>query len=247
MEQGLPTSPNLGSLDKLTGKAIFFELGSAGGVDLGDIQMHKLDFGVERDKGQWAIDGNVVLAYDDVISVSPVFSIDGKQFHTPMNPLLLMGTRNTDVVQSAASGATFVFTARLGQSFDIGARNVTLTSVTVAAAGRVRDTDFFFEEKTGIIRLPVVAAGIADGVTVTVTFDKPAITRESITAFNKLNREGTLKVFEMDNRSPVPKAEWALPGTMSVESGSDGERAKERKWSVRFAVNGQPTVLRRAA
>lgn len=245
MEQGTLTTPNIASLNKITGKAIFFETGVSGGIDFGDIMAHKLDYGIEREKDQWAIDGAVVLAAEDAISVAAVFSIEGKQFHTQMNPLLLLGTANADVVQSSATGATTAITAKLGKTFDIGARNITNVVVTVSAATKVADVDYFLEANKGIIRFPNVAAGIAAEAAVVVTYDKPAITRESITAFTKLNRQGSLKIFEMDALSAIPRAEWTLPGTLSADNGGEGDRAKAQKWTVRFAVNGQPTVLRR--
>lgn len=247
MEQGTLTAPNIASLDRLTGKAIFFPAGQAGGIDLGDIDMMKLDYAPKRETVDFHINGNVVLGVEETISVSPVFSIDGKQFHSAIMPLVLMGTRNSDVSQTSATGATLTIVAKLGQAFDIGARNVTNMVVTNAGATitYIADVDYFFDPYTGIIRFPSAAAGIADGASVLLTFNKPAIVRDSYTAFTNENLQGTLKVFGMDNRSGIPKSEWTLPGNFTVDKGGDNDPAKHKQWSVRFAVIGQPTVLRR--
>ncbi len=247
MEQGTLTAPNIASLDRLTGKAIFFPTGSAGGTDLGDIDMFKLDYGAKREQINFHIDGNVSLALEETISVAPVFSIEGKQFHTSIMSLILMGTRGTDTSQVSATAATLTITAKVGQTFDIGARNISNVAVTVAGAPKVADVDYFLEANKGLIRFPNVAAGIADGASVLITFDKPAITRENYTAFNNQNIQGTLKVFGMDNRSPIPKSEWTLPGNFTVDKGGDNDPAKHKQWSIRYAVIGQPTLLRRAS
>lgn len=247
MEQGTLTTPNLASFDRLTGKAIFFATGSAGGVDLGDILMEKFDYNPKRETVDAHIDGNVIQILEETIATNPVFTIDGQQFHSAIMPLILMGTRNADVTQASGTASTAAITAKLGQTFDIGARNITNVIVTVSAATKVADVDYFLEANKGLIRFPGTAAGIADGASVTVTFDKPAITRDSYTAFNNQNLQGILKLFEMDNRSPIPKYEYSINGTFTVDKGGDTDPAKHKQWSIRFALNGQPTVLRRAA
>jgi hypothetical protein len=247
MEQGTLTTPNIASLDRITGKAVFTKTGDAFGVDLGDILMHRLDYGPKREETSFHIRGNTVLAVEETTSVSPVFSIDGQQFTSQNMPLMLLGTRNADVTQSSGTAATASITAKLGKTFDLGARNITNVVVTVAAAAKAADVDYFLDAAAGLIRFPEVAAGIADAAAVTVTFDKPAITRDSYTAFNNLNLQGKLQLFEFDNRSLIPKNEWLFDGTMTAEKGGDADPLKHRQWSLRFAVNGQPTCLRRQA
>jgi hypothetical protein len=239
----------LASLERTTGKFVLFPTGQTGGIDLGIIDMSKVDYGTQREKTMLPIEGEVVMAEEEVISVSPVITLDGRQFHSPIKPLLLMGTRNADVVQSSATGATAIIIAKLGQTFDIGKRNVTAFVLTPTAGGAayVEGVDYFLEANKGLVRFPVVAAGIADSVSVTGTFNVPALTRESYTAFNKLNLTGTAKYYEVDNKSSTVRNEWAIPGTFSMDAGGDADPAKKKKWTAKFSVNGQPTVLSRAA
>lgn len=247
MEQGTLANPNINSVDRLTGKAVFIPDGQVGGYDLGSIKLHKLDLSPERESSSFAIDGNNVQSIEEITQVKPVFTLEGNQFHTAILALVWLGTRNAAATQSSGTAATFAFTAKLGQTFDIGARNITNVVVTVSAAAKTADTDFFLEANKGLIRIPEVAAGIAADASVVVTFDKPAITRDSITALNALNRNGMLKLFEMDSKSNIPKTEISMVGILSGEGPGDTDSAKEKKWSLRFAVSGQFTVLRRQA
>ncbi len=248
MEQGTNSQPNLATFNRLTGKAVWFKTGALGGVDLGNIDMYGMDEGIAREKIMLAIDGNVVLGLEEAVSVSPVWTIKGKQYHSSVIPLILMGTRNADVVQTASGSVTLTIPGiTLGLTYDIGARNITVASVTVGGAAKTADVDYYLEANKGLIRFPNSAAGIVDGATVVITYSKPAITRETYTAFNNLNETGTLRLFEMDNKSQIPLSEMSLPGTISRDKGSDGDPTKHNQWALRLALNGQPTALRRAA
>lgn len=248
IEQGTPTAPNVNALERKTWKAILYLTGETGGRDLGIIQTGKMNYGGGRDTVKFPIDGNVSLAVSERVDVEPILDITGSQFHSTIKELLLLGTKNTDAVQSSGSAQVANITAKLGRTFDIGARKVTLTTVQVSSVSKTRDVDFFFEENKGLIRFPQVAAGIADGASVVVTFDKPALTRESYTAFNRLNPAGTLVLYEMDARdSTVPRDEWSLPGTFSIDDAGDADPSKSRMWKGKWAIIGQPTVLGRAA
>jgi hypothetical protein len=149
--------------------------------------------------------------------------------------------------KARAPGATFTFTAVLGRTFDIGKRNITISTVKVGATTYVDGVDYFSEQNKGIIRLPVVAVGITAGATVVVTYNAPALTRESYTAFNNLNQTGVLQLFEMDNKSPIPMAEWNITGNLTADTAGDVDATKHKQWTMKFSVDGQPTCLRRAA
>ena len=111
--------------------------------------------------------------------------------------------------------------------------------------GFVRSSRSIAEAKDGLIRFPETAAGIADGVTLHLTFNKPALTRQSFTAFNKLNNTGNLLLFEKDNVDPVAVNEWNFNGTLYTKTMGDVDPLKNKTWSMDFSVNGQPTLLTR--
>lgn len=246
MEQGTLTTPNRSSFDRLTGKAQFVEDGLAYGVDLGLIDMTAAEYGVEREKVMAAIAGNVVLAFEETVSVSPVWTLQGKQFHSQILPLLMLGTANADVVQSSGSGINVdISTPVAGGTYDLGYRNISALVVESDGDTLVSGVDYHADLAAGWIRIPLSGYSftLSDGIS--CTFTKPAITRESITAFNRLNRDGTLKLLEFDNKSAIVKNEWSFPGSLTVENPGDTDPTKSKQWSMRFSLNGQPTLLRR--
>lgn len=245
MEQGTASQPNPASLDRLTGKAVFFPAGSPGGTDLGDIEMHKLELGLSREKFRLPVTRSVLMDSEDVIAIAPVFSIEGRQFHTALLPLLLLGRRDSDFAQSAVTSLAVTFTARGDQVFDLNVLNVTGVVVSVGTATMFAGIDYFLEANRGLIRLPSEAAGISDGDIVTVRFNQPALVLESFTAFSDPDRPGVLKLWEMDSKSSTPKAVWSMPGNFTVDTMGDGDPAKHRKWKVRFALSDVAKVLRR--
>lgn len=246
MEQGTSLIPNRYSFNRVTAKASFTKTGDTGGIPLGVIDMTAMDEGASREKVMFPFNGNVVLGYDEVVSVAPIYTIKGKQMHDAILELVYMGTRNADVVQSAGSTQTFSFVAVRGRVFDIGARDVTLDFVKVGAATKVADVDYFFDAGNGQIRLPESPAGIADGNTVVVTFERPARTRISITAFNQLNQTGVLRLFEMDGFSALALSEASIAGSVSRDKGADGDPTKTNQWALKFSVTGAPTFTRRS-
>lgn len=247
MEQGTTQNPNLASLERTTGKIVFFPTGSAGGDNFGVIEMVKVALNPATDKVMFPIDGNVVLGTEENVSISPVLTIDGKQFTDAVNAYLQLGTQNADATQASATAATVTITAKLGKTFDIGARNITNVVVTVGGVTKVLNTDYFLDASEGLIRFPYIAAGIADGASVLVTFDKPLLTRKSVTGGNNLNITGTLLYFERDNKSSTVRAEWNIPGTLTPTNAGDGDPTKFKKWEMKFAVSGQWTKINRAA
>ncbi len=123
--------------------------------------------------------------------------------------------------------------------------------MTVSAATKVAEVDYFLDPIAGIIRFPTVAAGIADSASVVVTFDKPAITRKSFTGGTTPNFTGSLLYIEKDAKSNIPRAEWAFPSAIIApkdpgDSGS-ADSLKNKKWSMEAAISGQWTKLKRAA
>lgn len=244
MEQGTASQPNPASLDRLTGKAVFFPTGSAGGTDLGVIVMHKLDLGIEREKFRRPVSRSVLMDSEDVVAVAPVFALEGQQFHTAIIPLLLLGRRDPNFAQSAITARTVTLTARLDQVFELGAISLSNFSVKRLGVTMTAGVDYFLEPSRGLLRFPSAAAGIMEGDIVVVQFDALSLLYESYTAFDVLARDGTLKLWEMD-RSPIVKNGWIMPGTLTAETFGDGDPTKFRKWKLRFSLSGQAQVLRR--
>lgn len=245
MEQGTPSQPNLQSLDRLTGTAVFTPTGQSAGVDLGDIALHALSLGAVREKRRYPVSRDTLLETEETIAVAPTFSIEGQQYHTAVLPFILLGVRNADVPQNALYDQSRDFVAASGKVFDLGLLGLSNVSVKVGSTVMVPDRDYFAEPNKGLIRLPEspYGYGIQAGDTFTVFFDAAPLLFESYTALSQLDQAGTLKLWEMD--AVGVKNLWSVPGSMSADAFGDGDPLKHRRWKLRFSPTGFPAVLRR--
>jgi endonuclease YncB( thermonuclease family) len=246
---------SLKSFERLTGFALFNDdADSTGDIPLGNITALANDYSPKTVEIPRASRGVLTIARRDTFQVTPVYTIDGNQFHTPVIPLLLMGDRTTDLSQTSATGATYTFTAKAGRAYKLPHYNVTAIAVTVSAAAKTLGTDFFVDDPNipqsttsfnGVIILPVTAAGIADGATVTVTYNKPVLTMEVYNAFTKLNRVGTLTIFLEDEYGPPAKEIWSCRCSLTVKKGADAKPGDFRGWQLEASLFGNPTVSKR--
>src|SRR5262245_59091427 len=124
---------NLASFERLTGMFFFKETGAASFLPFGNILSIAVDTGAQEGDTLIFKRGHGVLARKDLYAVKPVLKVKTNQCATSVMALLMMGDRASDSVQASGSGSTFMFTAAKGQAYDIGARDVTITTVQVSA------------------------------------------------------------------------------------------------------------------
>lgn len=223
--------------ERLTGRGYFTPTGQAGAIDLGNVEMLKLDYSPKRKQHFKARRGKLVLDRDDAYGVEPKFTITGDEFTTPMLALLFLGTANADFVQSSGTGVSFSFTAKLGQSFHVGAfdiSNVVMTTPT----GKVAGSDFIVDGGPGRIYIPLQST-IADGAAVTVTFSKAALTFDSIDAFTQLNRLGTLQVIEEQEYTAAPKTIYDFSCSLSTDSSGETKADDYKKFTLIATLTSQ--------
>lgn len=233
------------ALERLTGRAFFTPQGALSAIDLGNIQMHKLDYGVKRKEHYKARRGGLVMDRDDAYGTMPKFTIEGDEFASPLLPLLFAGTANADATQTSGSASTVTFSSVKGQTFDLGAFGLTNASVTVPGSKVEGATaDYVIDRPLGKIYIPFTST-IADAASVTVTFDKPAATFDSINAFDTLNRLGTLQVIEEDSYSLVPKTIYNFACSLSVDSAGDTKPEDYKKFNLIAVITGTFTVKKR--
>ncbi len=245
MEQGTASQPNLASLDRLTGTAVFFPLATPlEGIHCGDIEMHALSFNPQREHFVKVAGRDILLGSDDTIAIAPVLSIEGRQFHSAILPLLLLGTRNANLLQSYVSAGALTLTARLGKTFNLGALNLRNVVVNYPGGIAIPDVDYFLEANKGLLRFPEFPPNIADGDSITVSYQAPALAWESYAPCTQLDLEGTLQLYEMDTAGV--KALWTMPGIITADSLGDGDPSKHRKWKLRYALTNLPALCRRA-
>lgn len=233
---------NPATYERLTGQFWLTLVGDVCAINLGNIEMVKTDYGMKEVEVYASARGISNLARRDFYQSKLHYTIDMNQFHTPVIPLLILGDQLADRVIGAATGSTFSFTAVLGRGIWIGVYGITtLTSVKVSTVTKTRDVDFFFDEFTGMIEIPVVAAGIAAGDTVVVTFSSPALTMEEYQGMTKFNRLAALVGHLEDEYGPPSK--WIMKASVSVSAKGGADAAdpnKFRKSQLDVAVLGKP-------
>src|SRR5581483_2011901 len=196
------------SFDRVSARAFFQPDGLAGMIDLGNIQAVKFAFNPKPYLEAHRSRGGVLWRRLKLDAIDPVVTIQGNTFPTPVLPLVYSGTQLDDYTQGGANPARFEFIAQAGCAFPIinnaglradGKRVYIAQNVTVkvGAATKTRDRDYFFDEQNGIISLPVAPAGIRDGDTVTVMFDRqtPELLQEAYQGLDQFDRVGWLLMF----------------------------------------------------
>src|SRR4051794_3924097 len=116
---------------RLSGRAYFTPAGDAGQIDLGNIQMHSLTFGVKRRLHLNSVRGIVAPDRVKTYYTEPKFTIDGDEFVTPLLPLIFLGSAKDQFTQNSATVQTKAFDVVVaGRAYDLGAFDVTNVSVT---------------------------------------------------------------------------------------------------------------------
>ena len=96
--------------------------------------------------------------------------------HTIDNIKLFMSGDTTTVSQSAGTAATATLTnVQVGETYYIGARNVTSVVVTEGSATRTLNTDYSLDADNGLITI-LAGGALIDDDDITVTYNKPAKT-----------------------------------------------------------------------
>ena len=245
MERGLIANPNRRSFFRFTTRAVAFPIvngvGTIHGTELGSILMVNSAYGLKMNTTTFATNGSLQEVKEPV-GWSPDWSIKGNQHHTRIRPLLLMGTKQADVVQSAAGAATQTLVAVvLGASYDTGWRGASLTSATNVGATTtyVPGVDYEFDPITGIFHA-IDGGAIAAGSNVVLTANVPALTREHYTVGDNLNQQVLLKCFGIRAGDTYLSEEWVFNGALYVENPGDWDPTKDREWNVKFSANGTP-------
>jgi hypothetical protein len=222
---------------QISGRAFFTPTGESGEIDFGNILMHKLEFGVKRKERLKARRGQLVQTHNKAYQANPEFTLEGDEFTTPMLPIIFGGTANADVVQSAGTASTFAFTATKGRWFFCGAFKITNASLTTPGSkveGVVgAPADYLIDRGLGRIYIPL-GSSIANGASCVMTFDKPAITRDSINAMDQLNRAGSLRVLEEDSYSTEPRIEYIFPCNVNTDSPGDSKPEDYGKFQLKM-------------
>jgi hypothetical protein len=245
------------SKERLSGRGYFTPTGATQGVDLGNVDMFKIEFGIKRKEHFSARRGVITLDRFDAYGSQAVWTITTDEFVSPILSYSWAGTANANFVQAAAPAATFNFTfatTMKGAVLDIGKVGLYTASLTTPAS-KVEgySADYVIDRGAGKIYFPLTTT-ITAGAGV-VTYSAPALTYDSVTALNVLNRPGSLEVHGEDDSGqgkdpsavdavPPSRYIWTLPSILSADDSGEYKVDDYRKITFKATATGAMTVKR---
>ena len=224
------------SKERLTGRA-YFNPGLVGGtgltsmpwLDLGNIQMMSLDYGIRRKEHFKARRGVLIADRFDAFSATPRWTITGDEFTSAILFLIFLGTDVGDVSQAHGNnGAGTAFNVHKGGIYDTGKFAIYNASVTTGTAG----TDWIIDAGPGKLYIPLTSS-FAEDASKTIVYSWPDITFDKILPpLSNLNRTGTMQLIEEDDSGPVgnpgfvsnvgsPKTIHDFSVSLSTDTGGD--------------------------
>src|SRR5713101_542583 len=106
--------------ERLSGRGYFIATGDTSYIDLGNVTMLEIDYGIKRKEHFAARRGVLNMDRYDAYASMGKWQVTVDEFVTPMLPFHWLGTVNANFVQSVGTAATFSFTSKKGKAFDIG-------------------------------------------------------------------------------------------------------------------------------
>jgi hypothetical protein len=244
--------------ERLSGRGYFTPTGATQGTDLGNIDMFKIDFNIKRKEHFGSRRGIQTLDRFDAFSSQALWTLTCDEFVSPLLSFAWAGTKNADIVQAAAPAATFNFTfatTMKGATLDIGKYGLYSASLTTPSSKVEGYTaDYVIDRAAGKIYFPATTT-ITAGAGV-VTYSAPAITYDSITALNILNRNGLLEIHGEDDsgQGKDPVAVDAVPPSryvfklpqciLSADESGEFKVDDYRKVTIKVTATSAMTVTR---
>jgi len=225
------------SKERLTGRAYFNasippQAFDGNWVDLGNIQMMSLDYGIKRKEHFKARRGQLISDRFDAYSATPRWSITGDEFTSSTLFLVFLGDgldANTTQTAGSYTGTQCTFNAHKGGVVDVGKFALYNWSI---GSGAVSGVDYIMDPGPGKVYIPVGNTGagnIPEGSPRSLVVSWPAITWNMVLPpLNTLNRTGTMQIIEEDDSAPTgaslvaaPKTVHDFPVSLSTDSGGD--------------------------
>jgi hypothetical protein len=243
--------------ERLSGRGYFTPTGSTAIVDLGNVEMFKVAFGIKRKEHFASRRGIQSLDRFDAFSSQAVWDITCDEFVSPSLAYAWNGTYNAAFVQSAGAAATFNFTYAATMKatwLDIGKYGLFSASVTTPV-GKVEGyaADYVIDRAGGKLYFPAsTTIGVGAGV---VTYSCPALTYDSLQALQILNRVGTLEVQGEDDSGqgkdpvavdalPPVRYIWTIPCILGTDESGEFKVDDYRKVVIKATATSAMTVKR---
>jgi hypothetical protein len=245
------------SKERLSGRGYFTPTGATQGVDLGNVDMFKIEFGIKRKEHFSSRRGVQTLDRFDAFASQAMWTITLDEFVGPMLAFAWAGSANANFSQSAGAAATFNFTyatTMKGATLDIGKYGLFSASLTTPG-GKVEGytADYVIDRAGGKIYFPLTSSLTA--IPCVVTYSCPALTYDSVTALNVLNRFGALELQGEDDSGqgkdlvavdavPPVRYLWTLPCILSADESGEFKVDDYRKFTVKCTATSPMTVKR---
>ena len=245
------------SKERLSGRGYFTPSGGTQGVDFGNVDLFKIDYGIKRKEHYASRHGIQTLDRDDAFGSLSKWTITLDEFVSPTLAYVWAGTANANFTQASGIAVTFNFTFALtmkGATLDIGKYGLFNASLT-SPAGKVEgyNGDYVIDRAGGKIYFPLATTMVAGaGV---VTYSCPALTYDSVTALNVLNRPGSLEIQGEDDSGqgkdptapdavPPVRYLWNLPCVLSSDTSGEFKVDDYRKITLVATATSPMTVKR---
>jgi hypothetical protein len=238
--------------ERLTGRGYFTATGQTSAIDLGEIQMFESDFGIKRKEHYSARRGVLTMDRYDAYSSMGAWHITVDEYTSVTLALMWSGSPNTSVSQTVGTAATFMFTSKKGAVFNVGKYGLNNASLTLPTT-KTEGVDYIIDRGGGKVYIPLNST-IADATACTVTYDAPALTYDSVTALNTLNRPGSLELQGEDDSQagigvgvgavPPLRYVWTFPCILSIDKSGQFKPDSYRESILIATLTAPMTVLR---
>jgi hypothetical protein len=228
---------------------------------LGNVEMFKIAFGIKRKEHFSARHGVQILDRFDAYAAQPVWDITIDEYVSPSLMFAWNATVNTNFTQSAGTNSTFAFTMATtlkGGTLDIGKYGLFNASVTAPVGSWVEgyNNDFVVDRAGGKLYIPL-SSTITNGPG-TLTYSCPALTYDSVTALQILNRVGTLEIQGEDDSGqgkpttgtgiadaiPPVRYIWTVPCILGSDDSGEFKVDDYRKVVIKATATAPMTVKR---
>jgi hypothetical protein len=220
------------SKERLSGRAYFnpqiggtTALNEMPWLDLGNIQLMNLDYGIKRKEHLKARRGVLFSDRSDAYSTTPRWEITGDEFTSAILFLIFLGTAVADVSQIHGN-QTLSFHAHHGGILDLNKFAV----YNWVVPGATNGIEYVMDAGPGKLYVPL-SSPWNEGDAHSVTFSWPDITFNKILPpLSNLNRTGLMQLIEEDDSPPAgnvgfvsgvasPKTVHDFPVSLSTDSG----------------------------
>jgi len=242
--------------ERLTGRGYFLLTGATQLVDLGNIEMFKVDFGIKRKEHFAARRGVLSMDRYDAYASQALWTLTCDEFVSPTLAYAWAGPVNVNFSQTSQTAQPFNFTfatTMKGAALDIGKYGLFNASLTTPVSKSEGYTlDYVIDRGAGKIYFPL-STTITAGAGV-VTYSCPALTYDSVTALQILNRNGSLEIHGEDDSAsgvgaaadavPPSRYVWTVPCILTTDSSGEFKPDDYRKITILCTATSAMTVKR---